>query len=210
MRRPRRCRGDRGTAVLETALVAPVLLALVFGVLELGLAHRDILTADDAVADGARVGSQQGPDVLDTGDTADRSIVEAVRMATRGIDPSAIERIVVFEAGPPAEGSALAQVPQSCRTGASSGADRCNVYLASSAFEALDADRSEHFRCRAAGDPACGWNPAARIDGPTVADIEHLGVYVKVHHAYATGLFGSTLTIERAAVHRLEPGDISA
>ncbi|MCD9622651.1 TadE family protein [Rhabdothermincola salaria] len=204
-----RARGDHGVAIVEMALVSPILFTLLLAVFEYGLVYRDILTAADAASDGARVGSQQGNDVLVTGATADYTIVDAVRMGLAGLDPESIERIVVYQAGPPSDGSPLSQVPAACRTGGSSTAADCNVYLPATAFVAIQDGDVEFFECVDAGDPACGWDPTTRVDGPTVADIEYLGVYVEVRHDYLTGLFGSAFDIERASITRIEPGDLS-
>ena len=56
------------------------------------------------------------------------------------------------------------------------------------------------------GGPACSWNPVLRRNGPQPSDVDYLGVWVLVDHPFVTGLFGQTLTIQRAAVVRLEPG----
>ncbi len=67
----------------------------------------------------------------------------------------------------------------------------------------------DYFKCLSTGDPACGWNPITRVDGPRTADVEFLGVYIRYKHTYITGFFGSTFSIERASIMRLEPGDLN-
>lgn len=49
--------GERGVALLETALVAPMILLLVFGVLEFGLVLNDMSSMRQGVRDAARQGS---------------------------------------------------------------------------------------------------------------------------------------------------------
>jgi hypothetical protein len=194
--------------MVETALVAPVLLLLLLAVFEYGLVYRGLLTVGDAAADASRAGSIQGPNLIEGGANADFSIVEATRMATATLDPATIERIIVFRAGPPENGSPLSQVPSSCRTGSSSATDACNVYRAVPAFNAVQEGDVEYFECDASGDPACGWVPTARVNGPTVAAIDYLGVYIELRHGYVTGLFGDSFTVERASISRLEPGEL--
>jgi hypothetical protein len=195
--------------MVESALVSPLFLVLVFGVLEFGLAYRDTLTVGDAATDGARAGAIQGPDVTPQGETADYSIVDTVRDGLAGLDPGKVEAIVIYKAGPATDGSALSQVPSSCKDGSSSTSDHCNAYPPNAAYYAIQEGDSEYFKCIDVGDPACGWPPTERKDGPTTADVEFLGVYIRYHHSYVTGFFGDDFTIERASIMRLEPGDLN-
>lgn len=199
----RRCVGDAGVAVIEGALVAPILLLLLLGIFEYGLVYRDYLTISDAAANGARIGALQGRDVLLGGETADYSIISAIRQDTASIPFETIDQIVVFRAGPPSSGSALEQIPSACKT-ATSSLSGCNVYNARQAFLAVQQGNATYFRCVNPGDPACGFNPTARRDGSTEA-IEYLGVYLRVKRPFVTALFGSTFTYEDAAIQRLEP-----
>lgn len=205
----RRCRDDHGAAMIEAALVSPVFILVVFAIFEFGLAYRDVLSVGDAATDAARVGAIQGPDVTAAGETADYSVVNAVRDGLAGLDPDNIEDIVIFKAGPATDGSALSQVPVACKGGFSSVASHCNSYPTNDAYAALQSGDVDYFKCIVTSDPACGWNPVDRIDGPLTADVEFLGVYVKCQHDYVTGFFGADFTIERAAIMRLEPGDLA-
>jgi Flp pilus assembly protein TadG len=49
-----RQRGDRGAAAVEFALVSPLLLVLLFGLVDYGLYFADVLTVQQGVAGGAR------------------------------------------------------------------------------------------------------------------------------------------------------------
>jgi len=53
----RRTRDDRGTAVVEFALVVPFLILLLFGITTTGLTYSDHLAITNAVREGARFGS---------------------------------------------------------------------------------------------------------------------------------------------------------
>lgn len=197
---------DRGAGLLETALITPVFLLIIFGILEFGLAFRSYLAVGDTSGEGARVGSIQGPDSTTAGANADFSIVKAVRENTASLDVDAIERIVVFEGAPSSAGTPLEQVPNECRHGeASSAAARCNVYPALESFHAVQEADHDYFDC---GDNtlSCGWDPSSRTDGPAVSEIDYVGVYIRYKHPYTTGLFGKSITLESASVLRLEPG----
>jgi Flp pilus assembly protein TadG len=55
-RAPRR-RDERGASVVEFALVMPILLSVLFGLITLGLAFSDHLSATNAAREGARYGA---------------------------------------------------------------------------------------------------------------------------------------------------------
>ena len=57
----RRARDERGAAIIEFALVAPLLLALVWGIIETGRAFYTINSLASAVRDGARFGAANCP-----------------------------------------------------------------------------------------------------------------------------------------------------
>jgi len=52
--RPRRGRGDRGAVIVEAALVLPVLLILVFGMIDFGINLSDQIAVREGVREGAR------------------------------------------------------------------------------------------------------------------------------------------------------------
>lgn len=63
-----RSRNNQGQAMLEFALVLPILLLLVFGIIEFGIIFFDNLVITQAAREGARVGVVGGSDaeILDT------------------------------------------------------------------------------------------------------------------------------------------------
>ena len=202
----RRRRDDSGAALLETMLVAPVFLALVLGVFEFGLIYRDVLSVSDAAGNGARRGALIGPRIPASGVNADYEIIREVRNSLGSIQVEWVERIVVFKAGPPGAGGALAQVPQACKTG-DSVPGVCNVYDPANAFLAVDDEVNDYFDCDAGGR-SCAWLPTSRSNGPTPSDIDYLGVWIRVQRPYVSGLFGDVFTFEQAAVMRLEAGPL--
>ena len=56
-RRRRRIPGDRGASAVEAAIVTPVVLALIFGIVELGFVFKDYLAVAGAVRAGVRTAS---------------------------------------------------------------------------------------------------------------------------------------------------------
>ena len=52
----RRLRGDRGASLVEFALVLPVLISLVFGILDFGIVYSNQISFRNGVREGARMG----------------------------------------------------------------------------------------------------------------------------------------------------------
>ncbi len=216
-----RFEGEDGTALTETALLAPIFVVILFAIIEFGLVFRDTLSIGDAVSDAVRWEAVQGPDPREiefpegSGDfyqvSADYSAVRAVREATSGIRPEEIDRIVVYKVDPVdlrQNLSAIDLVPDACKTGTSSPANSCNVYPAKEAFLAVQEGQTDYFECISGVGLACGWDPFTRNDGPAANAIDYVGVYVKMRHDYVTGMFGKTYDFDRAKVLRLEPGEV--
>lgn len=67
-----RTRNEQGQTLVETAIVLPVLLMVLFAILEFGVAFRDYMALTDAVRVGARKGavSRELPDPVGTTKTA--------------------------------------------------------------------------------------------------------------------------------------------
>ena len=89
----RKARSERGASLIETALVAPLLILLAFGAAEFGFLFLDFLSVSSAAREGARVGSAVG-DAVD----ADTLILGAIAEATADLDNSTIEAVWIFEA----------------------------------------------------------------------------------------------------------------
>jgi Flp pilus assembly protein TadG len=74
-------RSDRGTTVVEFALILPILVMLIFGIVEFGRGYNAKITVTHAAREGARVLAL----------TADPDAAEiAVKNAATSLDPGAI------------------------------------------------------------------------------------------------------------------------
>ena len=84
---------DRGATLVEFAMVMPLILLLVIGILEYGLLFRDWLTVSNAAREGVRVGAALGDDV-----NADCEIIMAVvdGLLTSSIDN--LQDVRIYEA----------------------------------------------------------------------------------------------------------------
>jgi hypothetical protein len=76
----KRLRGERGANLVEFAIVLPVLLALVFGIVEFGIAFNDYISVRQGARDGARqaavanFGTATGCSGVDTSTSAGKLI----------------------------------------------------------------------------------------------------------------------------------------
>lgn len=199
---------DRGVAAMETALVAPLFFLFVFGIVEMGFMFRDYQTASDAVSDASRTGALMGPTAAEDGTSPDFHILRALREATGSMPSDWIKRLVIFNAPGPSSGdSAQDQAPQSCKDGTPVPGS-CNVYDdVSEAFLAVEAGDVEYFACPDS-PVACSWPASERRNGPTVSQIDHIGVWIRLERPYLTGLFGDAITFEQASVVRIEVGTL--
>lgn len=160
--------------------------------------------------------------------TGDFVTIKRLRQGLAAIPVDWIDRIVIFHAQDPTSGGAAAQLSEACKTGGStsgSGAPAdsdvssgyigaCNVYDPEEAFRAYEAKDVAFFNCQLdAGSDECGWphqvrsnRPLNPIGFPDWPGPDYLGVWVKLDRPYLTGLFGKSLTLDDAAIVRLEPG----
>jgi len=200
--------GDHGAALVETALITPILLVLLLAIFEYGILFRDKLTTTNAVTDATKFGAIQGPVLTPGGASADYTVVNLARQNLAAIPPSWIKRVVVFKAGPSGLGDPLSQVPAACKTATSSSAG-CNVYLVPEAFIQIEAGNTDYFKCGGPYTIACGWDPQNRRNGPKVGNVEYLGVYIEISRPEFSNLIPKTERLEVAAIQRLEPGQLS-
>lgn len=186
-------RRERGAVLVELALVSTILVTMVLGVFEIGMAWSDHQEVTAASRSGARVGSQLGKAAQ-----ADNQILKAVQ-AGLGSQASQVAKIVVYEA------DANGDMPAACKTAAVgyAGGAHCNVYGATSLADLNTA-------VKWGSGSACGQldgNWCSATQRSNVQDTAtYLGVYVEVNHHYLTGLFGGgSLKLTETTVMRVEP-----
>jgi len=169
---------ERGAVAVEMAIVLPILVALTFGIVEFSSAYHDRSAAADAARAGARVGS-----ALPAKPTMASSVVQSVNAALSTMPRNAPQELWIYKAnsaGYPGGSSSFS----SCST-------NCIKYTWSSGARAFT------------GGSGGGW-PAAAQQACT-QPFDQIGVYVKLNHAFVTGLFGSNVTLTDHAVFRFEP-----
>jgi hypothetical protein len=189
-RRPFRARArhrhadDRGAALVEGAIITPLLLLLVFGVIEFGFLFKDSLTIANAARSGARVGSSSANDPL-----ADYNVLKAIEPAQ---NLAHINAIVVFKAAGP-----NGTLPPGCDLGGQGGI--CNYYPASD----LSVDQAT-FLSPGFTD-SLSWPSSARQCSLSVpGGPDYIGVWISATHSSTVGLFPSK-TLHDTTVMREEP-----
>ena len=174
---------------MEGALVAPLFLLIIFGVFEFGLLFRSYLTLSSGVRAAARAASTAGSDA-----NADFLILQSITNNTRALKTSQIQVIVIFKAT-----STTTPVPTACLTASvSTGSTPCNRYVSTDLARPI-----AQFGCLTGG-PDTAWCPTARKDRLSDPP-DYIGVYMKVQHKYATGVFGGTKTLTDTVIMRVEP-----
>jgi hypothetical protein len=213
-----RLRGDGGAVVVEAAIVMPLLVLLVSGVIDYGGAFREKTVFQAATRNSARaaatasgvkaapVSAPNGTPPLST--WADALALSSLYSGLSGTSTGiTVEKVVIYRANAQPEG----RVPASCAsitpTGTGSGQQGlCNVY-------------SRTQMETAGARPVTTWAGAACTSGRwdsrycpynrevtlSTATIDRVGVYVEATYTPFTGLFSDTMDINDYAVMAVEP-----
>lgn len=186
---------QRGAALVEFVLIAPVLVLITAAIFEYGLAFRDSMTLSNSLRSGARVGSNAGRERQ-----ADYTILKSVEAAMTEVPNSHIVRLIVYKAT-----TADSAVPASCLAVSGSGGVNgvCNVYLASDLARPLS-DYGGTTSCSGTA-PDRYWCPTTRQNSQALG-ADYLGVWMEIRYTYVTHVLpGTGITIRDRAVMRLEP-----
>jgi hypothetical protein len=172
---------ERGATLVEMAIVMPLLLLLVIGMLEIGLAFRSFLTVSAAARDGVRVAALAGNDP-----TADCFVLQEVGsvLGPGGIIDG-LQQVEIFKASP---GSGLAE--------------GTNVYTLNSGGDPTDCadwSGSDDGYPQTSRQTISGAGSSGRLD--------IIGVRVVVDESWITGLypFTGSYEVDERAISRLEP-----
>lgn len=176
----RRRHRDRGVALVEAALVLPVVVLFVMGIIEFGLYFSTTATTTSVTREGARTAASEFAPLAEKDVAADvirRAVERALEGNTGYAEPV---RLLVYRADPngrPVDGFDACE--EDCWQFAWTG----------SRFEVVGGD---------------GWHdPDACIgDGD---DLDSIGVFLEVRHHQVTGMFGDTRTVTHKTAMRLEP-----
>jgi hypothetical protein len=186
---------------VEAALVLPIVVLILFGIIEFSLVFRDSLSITSATRQGARVASaaaDAGPGSCETGPTAPpcaptgtpalaQAAADAIQRAGSAMPKDSIDYILVYKANdkgfPGANGNTT--MPSSC-----SGYSSCVKFVWR---DSLDAFRYN----------SGSWD--SRSINACVNESDTLGVYMSASHKMVSGFFGGTKTLNDRAVMKFEP-----
>jgi len=173
--RSRRARTrDRGAALLEFALIAPLFFLVVFGGIEIGLLFRSHLAVEDATRTAARVASVERDSA-----GADQAILERIDRLTGNLNGE-ITKVVIFNAD-----TLASEIPADCLT--ASRANVCNFYAPT------DGDVAT-----VAGGPL-----ETALLPENRRQFENLGIYIEYEYQFVTGFFDTT-TLSSTSVEVVE------
>ena len=186
--RARASRQDQGAVLVEAAIVFPVLVLLVLGIMEFGLAFASASTTTASSRSGARLAAtsypQAGSVPVSQRLTAD-SIAEAVSADLKALNNAEPIGMTIYRVDPNSPtGAPLGGFPdEGLATGCSA---NCFRYTWNGSSMTYDSG---------------GWiKPDACGDA-----VDSIGVYVQVRHTYVTNLIGTSRVVDGHTVMRLEP-----
>lgn len=193
-----RLRGDNGLAVVEFAIVAPLLGLLAAGIIEFGMAWRDNLTVSSATRSAARVVSNLGDF-----EKSDWQGLQTLEAALNSMEYATLEGVLIYD-GSATNGQPSASCFDSGGDPQASAAGNCNFYTASMIASMTAGDFSSSVSCGSWDWYFCPITERSTSQG-TLSDV---GVWVRVDRGWFTKMFpGDGITIEDLTVMRVEPAN---
>jgi len=180
---------DRGAVAVEAALITPLLLLLVFGIIEFSFAFKDDLAVSAAVRAGARAGSAEPGQPSFATDTA-----AAVARAGGALNLSSAT-LYVYDAGGGGPTDPV-QTFNSSNAGFCGGVQNaCNEYTWNASTSSFQLASPENFTIKNISN--C----------PNAYKQNAIGVYMSYRHDFLTGFlpFGKSVTLSDNAVVSFEP-----
>ncbi|HEY6628125.1 MAG TPA: TadE/TadG family type IV pilus assembly protein [Acidimicrobiia bacterium] len=173
---------QRGSSLVEAALVFPLLILVIIGIMEIGLAFKDYLTVSYVSREAARVGALAGNDA-----NADCAILRGIGTVATSRDLNRITSVQIFKAG----------------TNGAQGATNVATFHGG--------DPSKCHVPAQVGDTwtinPVGWVATTRKTtvGSTALDL--IGVRIIMTHDWVTNFppFTGTINIDESTITRLEP-----
>ena len=187
-RRRKRILGDRGASAVEAAIVTPVVMVLLFGIIELGFVFKDYLAVAGAVRAGVRTASANPR-------MATFAQVAANKVAQTGgaMNFSDVKQLWVFKVDPTTNKTIGFTNFSDC--------SYCVKFRWDSGTNA--------FVPITGGDTWASTTQNAcslSIGGP----LDRIGVYIQLKHDPFTGLVLQTIYISEASILSLEPMPVSS
>ncbi len=189
----RRVRTDRGAALVEAAIVLPVLMVFLLGIIEFGLVYATGATATGASRSGARLAAAAfGPGKASMQTTAD-DVAAAVSGDLQALSNAVPVGMVVYKVNPSSsDGAPNGGFPASNDSMSGGCTSSCFRYTWNPTTK----------RMVRASSP--GWT-MTNADICVAATTASVGVWVLVRHSYLTQLIGQYTFVTGKTIMRLEP-----
>ncbi|MDQ6641059.1 MAG: pilus assembly protein [Actinomycetota bacterium] len=208
----RRRRDERGVVAVEAALVLPMVVLLIFGMVEFSLLLRDYVSLTAATRAGTRLASAEAGAGAGTCDPSPappctpasspklaQDAADAMQRALTGVPNNSIDYVLIYRAN--GKGYPCASPSSSTGCNADVGTTMpttCSGYNSCVMFT-WNATKGA-FRYASGSWDSTLIN--ACVNG---AAQDSVGIYLKVTHKWMTGLFGSTISINDRSVSKFEP-----
>lgn len=211
LRRLRR-RQQRGAVAVEAALVTPILILLVFGIIEFSLVMRDYVAVSSAVRVGARMASANpgagtcATQVPACSPATAPGVAElaanAIQQAGTAMPQNSIDYIFVYQANksgyPAPGGTAATAIPNNTSSTMPSSVAGCAAAANCVAYQWVDASSKFVYQS--------GTWDTTQINACATTSYT-VGVYMHATHSYVSGLFGRTIGLGDRTVMKFEPLD---
>jgi Flp pilus assembly protein TadG len=171
---------ERGAALVETVLLLPIVILIVFGIVEFSSAYHDASVTSDAARAGGRIASAQARNPAYATNAA-----QAVSAALKTLPANEPLELWIYRANSKGYPGTLNDF-SSCTT-------KCIKYSWNSSL------RDWNY----ATPSGSGWDSSTQqvCNEP----FDEIGVYVKIRHDFVTPMFGASLTLQDHSVFRFEP-----
>jgi TadE-like protein len=177
--------GQRGSAAIEAAIVTPLVMALVFGIVELGFLLKDYLAVAEAVRSGVRLASANPRYATFALETANK-----VALTGQAMNLNDVQQLWVYRVAKQCVGCDPTNKPDGYTDFSG-----CNICVK---FTWVNGQFVKGYDNWPAGDQnAC----STSAGGPP----DRIGVYLQLKHAPFTGLVFKSVIISEASIMSLEP-----
>jgi hypothetical protein len=201
--------GERGAVVVEAALVTPLLMALLLGIIEMALLMKDDVALTSAVRNGGRIASAnagagpggigEGGDCLSPCSPANAPMfaqiaANAIQSAGSALPKDSVQELWIYKAnmkGYPCP------VATGCDTNTST-AMTCGTNCVKYKW----VPTKDQFRYYSGSWISSTVNACANSTAPP---IDVMGVYMLARHDFVSGFFGKSINIDDHAVFTFEP-----
>jgi hypothetical protein len=195
----RRALGERGAVAVEAALVTPLLLLLLLGIIEMSLMMRDVVSTNSSVRTGARVASAAagaGPGTCQasanpppctpaSAPAVAQLAADAIQRAGSAMPKDSIQWVMIYSANAAGYPMPTGNTSYTCSS-------KCVRYVWDKGLN--------KFRYSSGSWDSKSINACLNDPGR-----ESVGVVLQARHNWITGFFGDGVTLEERSVMQFEP-----